>query len=99
MALPEKNASISHYSYVGSRGTSVMAVHNVALADVLGKQKPQPLSRRMFMVGASTANFRDLRADKSIALRMFTSCDFELLHQRMYDRNILLSPTLEPISH
>jgi hypothetical protein len=50
MASREKNASVSHYSFVGSRGTSVMAVHNVALADVLGKQKPRPFSKSMFMV-------------------------------------------------
>lgn len=62
-----------------------MAVHNVALADVLGKQKPQPLSKRMFMVGTSTQNFFQTGSlTRGIALRVFASCDFELLHKRMY---------------
>lgn len=85
MEFPEKNASISHYSYVGSRGTSVMAVHNVALADVLGKQKPKPLSKRMFMVGIDREVFTVWFADVLVALRVFAGCDFELLHKRMYD--------------
>ena len=95
MASREKNASVSHHSFVGSRGTSVMAVHNVALADVLGKQRPQPLSKRMFMVCTIADGFGDDPfADGLVALRMFANCDSKLLHKRMYGWILLFSPNM-----